>query len=204
MTLAKKIIKSYPHCHEYPGQSDPKSINAYPPEILVQGEKPYNYQADIYSLGILICHLSNGLQPFSEFVRPRLLLEKLSNFKPIVMDSSNLFKYENCVQYCGFVPEEIRTRTFSWKFHDIVSKMLSFQDYDRPLAEFLVDSKKSGIYYNCGLFADDGKNMDQIRSELPGFLHPIEPAVLDFKEMEACSVIHVDIKQNPKHSYNFS
>ena len=59
------------------------------PEVLRQDLNGYGTQSDIYSFGICICELSNGIAPFAEMeMEPlRILYEKLRGTTPFLMDS---------------------------------------------------------------------------------------------------------------------
>jgi len=47
----------------------------------------YGIESDIYSFGIFICELSNGIAPFAEMEPLRILYEKLRGTTPFLMDS---------------------------------------------------------------------------------------------------------------------
>jgi serine/threonine protein kinase len=59
------------------------------PEVLRQDLNGYGIQSDIYSFGICLCELSNGIAPFAEMeMEPlRILYEKLRGTTPFLMDS---------------------------------------------------------------------------------------------------------------------
>lgn len=92
------------------------------------------------------------------------------------MDYSTLHKYENCYQYKGFIPEIIKLRNLPAQLHEIVDKLLNFNDYDRPIVEYLVDARFCEMFYKCSLF--DRHEMGKIKDELPNLLLPIEPALV--------------------------
>lgn len=58
------------------------------PEVLAQNLKGYNEKSDVYSLGISICELANGITPFSEMLSTYMLTEKMRGNKPTILDNS--------------------------------------------------------------------------------------------------------------------
>ena len=48
----------------------------------------YNEKSDIYSLGVVVCEIANGLIPFSEMPNTYMLLEKMKGTEPKLLDSS--------------------------------------------------------------------------------------------------------------------
>lgn len=65
-----------------------KSLIWLAPEVLAQNLKGYNEKSDVYSLGIAICELANGITPFSEMLSTYMLTEKMRGNKPTILDSS--------------------------------------------------------------------------------------------------------------------
>lgn len=65
-----------------------KSLIWLAPEVLTQNLKGYNEKSDVYSLGIAICELANGITPFSEMLSTYMLTEKMRGNKPTILDNS--------------------------------------------------------------------------------------------------------------------
>ena len=55
---------------------------------LFQNLLGYNEKSDIYSLGVVVCEIANGLIPFSEMPNTYMLLEKMKGTEPKLLDSS--------------------------------------------------------------------------------------------------------------------
>lgn len=67
----------------FPKTNDSTRLNFLAPEILSQNSSGYDQKSDVYSLGILVCYLCNGIIPFSEFISPaRMFLEKITGARP--------------------------------------------------------------------------------------------------------------------------
>uniref|UniRef100_A0A915LSZ7 Protein kinase domain-containing protein n=1 Tax=Meloidogyne javanica TaxID=6303 RepID=A0A915LSZ7_MELJA len=71
--------------HSFAGLED--SFVWLAPEVLRQDLNGYGIESDIYSFGIFICELSNGIAPFAEMEPLRILYEKLRGTTPFLMDS---------------------------------------------------------------------------------------------------------------------
>jgi len=74
--------------YDYPLYVANKHLNWMSPEILQQNLLGYNEKSDIYSLGVVVCEIANGLIPFSEMPNTYMLREKMKGTEPKLLDSS--------------------------------------------------------------------------------------------------------------------
>ena len=73
--------------YDYPPNAD-AILHCMAPEIFEQNTIGYNYKADIYSIGLLCCELSNGFVPFHDANTDELLLCKILGNQPLLLDST--------------------------------------------------------------------------------------------------------------------
>ena len=81
----QRTIYSFP-------KSSTNNLNWLSPELLQQDLRGYNEKSDIYSLGMTICELANGIVPFSGVPDTLMLTEKVRGFIPQILDRST---YQN-------------------------------------------------------------------------------------------------------------
>jgi STE20-related kinase adapter protein alpha len=65
-----------------------KSINWFAPELLEQNLYGYSEKSDVYSIGITVCELANGIAPFNDLPTTLMLTEKIRGNQPSLLDSS--------------------------------------------------------------------------------------------------------------------
>jgi hypothetical protein len=58
------------------------------PEVLRQDLNGYGLKSDLYSFGICLCELANGIAPFTEMEPLQILYEKLHGTTPFLLDST--------------------------------------------------------------------------------------------------------------------
>lgn len=117
--------------HSFAGLED--SFVWLAPEVLRQDLNGYGIESDIYSFGIFICELSNGIAPFAEMEPLRILYEKLRGTTPFLMDSQTS---EN----------EISDREFSPDLHELVNESLIHDYEQRPSAHEFLEKYKNTLF----------------------------------------------------------
>lgn len=169
---------------EYPQSIDEMGLNYLAPEILAQNSSGYGYKSDLYSVGVLLCYLCNGVVPFSEFVAPRMFLEKITGARPYLFDSSTVeFLSKNQPES---IPDAYFTRTFSPQLHFLVRELLATQPSQRPEIYFLLSESNPDFT----LFSDF-HIFDQTKTkcELPNAIHPAKPVFLDVQSQAELSLL---------------
>lgn len=118
--------------HSFPKDSV-SNLNWLSPELLEQNLMGYNSKSDIYSLGITVCELANGIVPFAEMPPTQMLLEKLQGYHPRPLDSHTFFEEEE-TQSESQLADIYRTRQFSESLHMFTNLCLQKDPYQRPTA----------------------------------------------------------------------
>lgn len=111
-----------------------KGLNWLAPEVLEQNIVGYSKASDIYSIGITICELGNGIEPYVDMSTTFMFTEKIrGNTQPLLLDYSTCPSEE--ITDSG-VTEQTRKiysqRKLSDGFHKIVEICLSKNPIDRP------------------------------------------------------------------------
>ncbi|KAL7288937.1 hypothetical protein TKK_0016900 [Trichogramma kaykai] len=136
----QKTVYSFP-------ASTRKNLKWLSPEVLQQDLRGYNEKSDIYSLGITICELANGIVPFALETDILMLTEKVKDSIPTIIDNTtfpfdvmDLEEMEEQTQGQE-VPRNFRqmaNRTFSGSFHEITERCLQLNPNARPGASALL------------------------------------------------------------------
>ncbi|KAJ8968146.1 hypothetical protein NQ317_009240 [Molorchus minor] len=95
----------------------------------------YNEKSDIYSLGIVICELANGSDPFVGMSKTLMLTEKVRGCAPQLLDCTTVLSNEN-MENSGDceVSNYVAHRRFSENLHELSNLCLQRDSYDRPNA----------------------------------------------------------------------
>ncbi|CAH1169904.1 unnamed protein product [Phaedon cochleariae] len=124
--------------HSFPATTE-KNLNWLSPEILEQNLLGYNEKSDIYSVGMVICELANGSEPFAGMSKTLMLTEKVRGITPQLLDRTTVSKDENldCGGDCELSPS-ILNRRFSDDLHELAGLCFTREPYDRPTAAQLL------------------------------------------------------------------
>lgn len=154
-SLAKKL-------HDYP-KNVQDYLNYLSPEILQQNLIGYNTKSDIYSFGVTLCELANGVNPFVGCEKPQMLLEKLAGYDIGLWDrsilnseSKSFLNIPVCKVENPRVIKSVQRRIFSDKFRNFVDLSVQRNFHLRPNAQQLLHHsylKKSKDQQSCLLNA---------------------------------------------------
>ncbi|KAJ8963083.1 hypothetical protein NQ318_018547 [Aromia moschata] len=120
--------------HSFPASTE-RNLNWLSPELLEQNLQGYNEKSDIYSVGIVICELANGSEPFSGMLKTLMLTEKVRGWVPQLLDCTTVPRDEN-IERTGDceVSNNVMNRRFSEYLHELAGLCLHREAYDRPTA----------------------------------------------------------------------
>lgn len=123
--------------HEY--KFDPVGLPWKAPEILEQNCAGFNQKIDVYSVGILLCELLNGVVPYADKPPTLIMLEKLKGCQPLVMDKSTISQeYEDHPDYQVYMLRKIPK-----DFHRLVQDLTSKRPEKRPSAKYILKMSKN-------------------------------------------------------------
>lgn len=117
-------------------------LNWLAPELLQQNLLGYNERSDVYSVGVTLCELCNGIEPFSDMKSTLMLTEKLRGNQPSLLDCTTCPDEENLIIDQSADPEELRlalearqiysTKQFSDHLHRFSEQCMALLPEDRP------------------------------------------------------------------------
>lgn len=108
-----------------------KTLNWLAPELLEQNLRGYTEKSDIYSVGVTLCELCNGIEPFSDMMTTFMLTEKIRGNQPQLLDGSTCPDEEHIIIDQTADPEELE---MALKTRQIYSKK-QFSDYLHKFSE---------------------------------------------------------------------
>ncbi|XP_039297134.1 STE20-related kinase adapter protein alpha-like [Nilaparvata lugens] len=129
--------------YEFPYDSIP-NLKWLSPEILQQSGIGYTEKSDVYSLGMTICELANGIPPFENLEPKKLLLQKISGAIPLIFDSSTHLKFESSIKYLSIPPEQLEvysTRAISANLHSLKNNCCISNFDERPTVDELMNNE---------------------------------------------------------------
>lgn len=119
-----------------------KSINWLAPELLEQNLLGYNEKSDVYSVGVTICELCNGIEPFSDMKTTLMMIEKIRGNQPSLLDFSTCPDEENIIIDQSADPEDLRlalearqiysSKHFSDNIHKFAETCMLLNPTERP------------------------------------------------------------------------
>ncbi|KAF7284381.1 ste20-like kinase isoform X2 [Rhynchophorus ferrugineus] len=127
--------------HSFPSSTQ-ANLNWLSPELLEQNLIGYNEKSDIYSVGMVICELANGFEPFAGMCKTLMLTEKVRGNIPQLLDCTTISREDN-EEYgdhdtnFGLSPKVVNRR-FSEDLHKVTDICLKQEPVYRPTAEQLL------------------------------------------------------------------
>ncbi|XP_060525031.1 STE20-related kinase adapter protein alpha [Cylas formicarius] len=125
--------------HSFPSNTE-KNLNWLSPELLEQNLVGYNEKSDLYSVGMVICELANGCEPFAGMPKTLMLTEKVRGCTPQLLDCSTVPRDENgdCSGGDCDISPKIVNRRFSDDLHEMAALCLNRDPFERPSASQLL------------------------------------------------------------------
>ncbi|CAG9856658.1 unnamed protein product [Phyllotreta striolata] len=124
--------------HSFPNSTE-KNLNWLSPELLQQNLQGYSEKSDIYSIGMVICELANGSEPFAGMAKTLMLTEKVRGCTPQLLDRTTVPREETIE--CGGdtdISANVLDRRFGRDLHELVSLCFHWDVDMRPSASQLL------------------------------------------------------------------
>ncbi|CAG5112159.1 Oidioi.mRNA.OKI2018_I69.chr2.g6402.t1.cds [Oikopleura dioica] len=129
---------------------DPEGLPWLAPEILEQNCCGFGLLSDMYSFGIVLCELLNGIVPFSNNPATLIMLDKLRGRQPVVMDKSTMEDVENAYQDPVYEPYVTRKIPKVW--HLLVSSLTTRAPEKRLTAKAFL--RNNGLKFTQGTLVE--------------------------------------------------
>ncbi|GJQ66359.1 hypothetical protein Trydic_g4396 [Trypoxylus dichotomus] len=129
------------HIHSFPNNIVRPNLNWLSPEVLAQNLRGYNEKSDIYSVGIVICELANGSEPYSEMPTTLMLTEKMKGTTPHLLDCTTVLVDDHDNHGDSVLKSLLQNqaqRRFSESLHEIAALCLQQEPSERPTAAQLL------------------------------------------------------------------
>ncbi|XP_019871083.2 STE20-related kinase adapter protein alpha isoform X2 [Aethina tumida] len=118
--------------HSFPSSTS-SNLNWLSPELLEQNLQGYNEKSDMYSVGIVICELANGHDPFAGMCTTLMLTEKVRGFVPQLLDCLTIPPVDDLDNSGDSeLSGNVRHRKFSEDLHDVADLCMQRESYHRP------------------------------------------------------------------------
>lgn len=157
-----------------------KRLNWLAPEVLEQNLLGYTEKSDVYSVGITICELANGIEPFADMPTTFMFTEKVRGNQPTLLDNSTCPPEELIAQAAETMDDNFATQTrqiysqrkLSDIFHKFTEKCLQRFPDDRPTVcqllthSFFKQIKHTTLQEHFFQFGMDAINLTKVQGNL--------------------------------------
>lgn len=157
--------------------NNPKALNWLAPEVLEQNLLGYTEKSDVYSVGITICELANGIEPFADMPTTFMFTEKVRGNQPTLLDNSTCPPEEMIAQSGEAMGDSFAMQTrqiysqrrFSDLFHKFTEKCLQRFPDERPnvshllMHSFFKQIKHTTLQEQFFLYGMDNVDLTRLR-----------------------------------------